>query len=108
VIEISPSATGGVTRLDLTGELDLTGAEPLAEAVEAALASGASELLLDLTGTTFIDSAGVGALLSAQRRTDASGAAFRLISPPGSEGRLVIDLAGLAKLLNLETEPDGR
>jgi len=105
VIEISPTTIGGVARLDLTGELDLTGTEPLDEAVEAALASGAPEIILDLTGTTFVDSAGVDELLAAQRRTSTQGAAFRLISPPGSEGRLVIDLAGLAKLLNLETEP---
>jgi anti-sigma B factor antagonist len=105
VIEIEPSTRDDVTRLALSGELDLTGSEPVDEAVDAALAAGSSEILLDLTGTTFIDSAGVGALLSAQRRTDKGGATFRLISPPGSEGRLVIDLAGLAKLLNLETEP---
>lgn len=107
MIEISPSTSDDVTRLALTGELDLTGAEPVEEAVEAALSSGSSEILLDLTATTFIDSAGVGALLSAQRRTDSGGARFRLISPPGSEGRLVIDLAGLAKLLNLETQEPG-
>lgn len=105
MIGISPSVSDAVTRLALSGELDLTGAQPVDEAVEAALTSGASEILLDLTQTTFIDSAGVGALLSAQRRTERSGAAFRLVSPPGSEGRLVIDLAGLATLLNLETEP---
>lgn len=105
MIEIEPSSSDEVTRLALTGELDLTGAEPVDDAVAEALAAGASEILLDLTGTTFIDSAGVGALLSAQRLTDRGGATFRLISPPGSEGRLVIDLAGLAKLLNLETDP---
>ena len=106
VIHISPSSSDDVTRLALAGELDLTGAQPVDEAVEAALETGASEILLDLTGTTFIASAGVSALLSAQRRTDRGGATFRLISPPGSEGRLIIDLAGLAKLLNLDTEPD--
>jgi len=106
VIDISPSSKGDATRLALIGELDLTGAEPVDEAVASALASGATEILLDLTATTFIDSAGVGALLSAQRRTDQGGARFRLISPRGSEGRLVIDLAGLAKLLNLETEEE--
>lgn len=106
VIEIQPSTSDQVTRLDLTGELDLAGTDSVEEAVEAALASGASEILLDLTGTTFIDSAGVNVLLSAQRRTNTGGATFRLISPRGSESRLLIDLAGLAKLLNLETEPE--
>jgi anti-anti-sigma factor len=106
VIEIAPSTEDGLTRLELTGELDLTGTEPVEQAVDAALAAGASEILLDLSGTTFIDSAGVGALLAAQRRTDRGGATFRLNSPRGSEGRLVIDLAGLAKLLNLEAEPE--
>jgi len=52
--------------LVLTGELDLASAPALEGMVAQACADGASELVLDLSRLTFIDSSGLKAILSAR------------------------------------------
>ena len=54
--------------LALSGELDPASAPTLDAAVDAALAEGASALVMDLGGLSFIDSAGLRSLLAAHRR----------------------------------------
>ena len=57
----------GVTRLDVAGELDLATAPALREAVAGLLAAGeALTLVLELSGVSFLDSSGLGALLQAR------------------------------------------
>ena len=47
------------------GEIDLSNAGQLLAAIESAMPSGAHELVLDLTGVSYLDSAGVALVLAA-------------------------------------------
>jgi len=94
-----------VTRLEVAGDLDNTAAEPLGDAIDAAFGSGARELVVDLNGTTFVDSTGLSHLLRARRRADEEQASLRILAPPGSEARVVIDLTGVGSLLGVEDPP---
>jgi anti-anti-sigma factor len=83
-----------------TGEIDLTNAEWLRDALLSALNAGASCLVVDLTATTFIDSAGVTALVRASRRASASDAVLRLAVTAPAVLR-VLNLVGIDQLISV-------
>ena len=82
------------------GEIDLTNAEWLRDALLSALNAGASALVVDLTATTFLDSAGVTALVRASRRASASDAVLRLAVTAPAVLR-VLNLVGLDQLISV-------
>jgi anti-anti-sigma factor len=82
------------------GEIDLTNAEGLRDALLSALNSGALGLVVDMTATTFIDSAGVTALVRASRRASATEATVRLAVTAAPVLR-VLNLVGIDQLLDV-------
>jgi anti-sigma B factor antagonist len=90
----------GTTRtLVAAGDLDLSVAARFGAAVTTALDSGAETVVLDLGDLGFIDSAGIHALLRANRRA-ANGGTARLIIRPGSDRvQRVFELCGVAAVL---------
>jgi anti-sigma B factor antagonist len=82
------------------GEVDLTNAEGLRDALLSALNSGALGLVVDMTATTFIDSAGVTALVRASRRASATEASVRLAVTATPVLR-VLNLVGIDQLLGV-------
>jgi anti-anti-sigma factor len=81
-------------------EIDLTNAEGLRDALLSALNSGALGLVVDMTATTFIDSAGVTALVRASRRAAASEATVRLAATSPAVLR-VLNLVGIDQLIEV-------
>jgi anti-sigma B factor antagonist len=80
------------------GEVDPDSAPALDEALDAALAQGATTpIVVDLSGVRFLDSAGIGALLRGRRHTLAAGRSFRIIGARD----LVADVLHLAGVWNL-------
>ena len=88
-------------RLALDGDVDLSSGQAVRDAVCEALDAGARDIQLDLSGVSFLDSTGLNALLNTARDVDRRGAKLSCKAPHGGEPRVVIDLAGVAKLLNL-------
>ena len=84
-------------------ELDLTIADGLRDALLGVLNEGALGLVVDMTATTFCDSAGISAITRAVRRASAHDATMRLavVSPAVLR---VLDLVGIDRLI--ETYPD--
>lgn len=66
VVKFQIEADEGVARCRLTGELDSFGAASLREAMAALSAFRA--VVVDMSGVTFIDSAGLGVIVSGVRR----------------------------------------
>ena len=89
-------------RLEVAGELHVATEGELRKAVGRALDEGAEQVVVDLARVTFIDSAGLAALLGLAQGAGARGAAFGVASPPGSEARLLIELSGTQRALGLE------
>ncbi|HWT94674.1 MAG TPA: STAS domain-containing protein [Solirubrobacteraceae bacterium] len=77
----SGSATAQV--VTCTGELDLAAADAAGTAFASAFDARPEEVLVDLTGLTFLDSTGVRLMLEAHRR--ATDAGVRLTILPGPE-----------------------
>ena len=92
--------SGRTTVVTAAGEIDLTNAESLREALLSALNAGALGLVVDMTATTFIDSAGVTALVRASRRARDSAATVRLAVAAPSILR-VLNLVGIDQLIKV-------
>jgi anti-sigma B factor antagonist len=84
-----------VTVLTVTGELDRDSMAVLGAAADAALAAGATRLVLDLGALTFCDSSGLRLFVELHKRT-----AVRLadVRPPVST---VIEAVNLERMLTL-------
>lgn len=70
--------SGQVAVVRMPEEVDATIADAMREALLSVLNQGASALVVDMTRTTFCDSAGVSAVLRARRRALASSAEVRI------------------------------
>ena len=78
----------------LAGALDIATAPDLWSAIDAAIASGHSEVLLDLTDLTFVDSTGLGVFVRAGKELRAAGGGLVLRSP----GDRVANLLSITRL----------
>ena len=73
-MRIERHVTADAVRLVLDGRLDAAWSEPVATALEEATRLGRPRVEVDMAGTTFISSVGIGVLLKAVARLRASGA----------------------------------
>jgi anti-sigma B factor antagonist len=100
LLTVSVEPAGALLMVRAEGELDIASARLLEEEVREAVDSGASTVVLDLSGLDFIDSTGVRALLSIAEHANRSGDGLRMLH--GSERvATVLELSGVAPLLPL-------
>jgi anti-sigma B factor antagonist len=92
--------SGRTAVVTAVGEVDITNAEGLRDALLSALNSGARGLVVDMTTTTFLDSAGVTALVRASRRASATEATVRLVVTAAPVLR-VLNLVGIDRLIHV-------
>jgi anti-anti-sigma factor len=92
--------SGRTAVVTAAGEIDLTNAEGLRDALLSALNAGALGLVVDMTGATFLDSAGVTAVVRASRRAAASEATVRLAVTAQTVLR-VLNLVGVDQLIEV-------
>jgi anti-sigma B factor antagonist len=97
---------GDAVVVRLPAEVDLTSADGLREALLAVLNQGARALIVDMTATTFCDSAAIHAITRAARRAAASGAEIRLAACAPTVLR-ILALLGIDRVLGVyPTVPD--
>jgi anti-anti-sigma factor len=84
----------GWVRVRVRGELALDSSATLERAVEAEL-MGDSNVLLDLSGIDFIDSAGLRAMTALVRAAKASGRKLRLSTDLPAHARRLMEIVGL-------------
>jgi len=94
---LDTTVTGSRAVIRLAGELDHVTAERLAEAYERTCHSTHARLVLDLADVTFVDSAGLRALIEIERRARARRVALETVPPP-EEVRAVFRLSGVEPL----------
>ncbi|MFE2129640.1 STAS domain-containing protein [Streptomyces amritsarensis] len=84
------------TVISLHGEVDEDDAPFLARALAQAAAGGPPRTVVDLSGTPFVDSSVLHALLDAQRAHAAAGALLVLASPLHTAVRRLFEVTGAA------------
>ena len=97
---------GDTAQLVVGGQLDLETAQALAHRAVALLDDGAAELVLDLSGVTFCDSAGISALFQVYDRADDLGVPFVLRNLNATVFR-VLDATGLSTIVAIDDTPPG-
>jgi anti-sigma B factor antagonist len=85
--------------VEMPAEIDVTNSEQVTGALNAALASGVTVVIADMTSTVFCDSSGVRTLLHAHLEAQAHNARFRLAMPPDSPVRRVLQLTGTLQVI---------
>src|SRR5262249_25791135 len=102
-MQITTEIVGGVLELRVQGRLDNEAADDLLAVVDDVLRKGHHTALLDLREVDYLSSAGIGALMRAQKRFQAIQGVFGIAksSPQVSE---ILQLTKLAKVLVCDPE----
>ena len=97
-MQISERETGSVTVLDLSGKITLgEGDTLLKDKLHSLLHQGKKKVLLNLADVNYVDSAGLGALVSAYTTVTREGGSLKLLNVT----RKLQDLLSITKLLTV-------
>ncbi len=101
-IRLEPMDDGWI-RVVVEGELALTSARELEQAVERELLER-RHVLLDLSGIDFIDSTGLRAMTTLVRAAKANGRQLRLSSELPAHARRLMEIVGLLPFVPIESD----
>jgi anti-sigma B factor antagonist len=88
----------GAAVLHARGRLDMVAAPQLRALVTDVVGKGARRLVVDLEGTTFLDSSGLGALIAGLKTARQAGGDLR-IAGAGEQVRMVLELTQMNTVL---------
>lgn len=95
-LEIRARKLGSIVILDLIGKITIgEGSNKLREEVNRLLESGAKEIILNFERATYLDSSGIGELISRHTTTKNQGGHLKLLKLP----RKIKDLLTVTRLL---------
>jgi anti-sigma B factor antagonist len=97
---------GSVCLVRITGEIDISNAGEVSASIEDAVPNGVPTLVVDLTHTTYLDSAGVKLLFQLADRFRTRRRELRLIVPREAPIRAVLELTDLPHVAALEDRLD--
>lgn len=89
---------GDVAVLALPAEVDVSSADQLRDELLALIQQGVTALIVDLSETTFCDSAALGALITAHSRAAETAAELRLVAAQPTVSR-VMTIVGVDRLI---------
>lgn len=99
-LEINTTTEKDVTTVAATGEVDVSCAAELRDAIHAAL-DEAKAVTIDLAEVPYIDSTGIGVLVGASHRAAEEGVALRVANPQRNVRR-VFDMLGVTDELGID------
>ena len=95
----------GVVAIALSGEVDLYTAPRLKEELVGAIEGGATNVVVDMTDTTFIDSTTLGVLVGGLRRLRPNGGELALVVTDRNI-RKIFEITGLDRVFSLHETPE--
>ena len=104
--ELELDDPGDVRVARLVGELDLSNATDIADALAAAAEEAVLGLVIDMTGLTHIDSAGVRLLFDLRRRLSVRRQTLALAVPADARIRDVLEMAAVHRTLPVAATVD--
>lgn len=90
-------AENGVTVVAPTGRLDVAGAPALKDAINEVVKNGPPRVVIDMEGVSFVDSTGLGSVISALKQIRGSQGELRLAAP-NQQVRVVLELTTLDRV----------
>lgn len=100
-LEITTTTVEGGTIVAATGEVDVSCAAELREAVNQAIDAGAAQVTVDLAEVPYIDSTGIGVLVGASHHAAETGSALKVVNPQRNVRR-VLDMLGVTAELGID------
>jgi anti-sigma B factor antagonist len=94
-MDIQVKREQSVTRVELSGSIDIEGSEALKKSLGQLIGEGAREVEIDFKGVSFIGSSGIGKLLLFYKNYTAQGGKIRIV-------HLNNDLLALFKAIRLD------
>jgi anti-anti-sigma factor len=99
VVVRAPSSPAEPHVLSISGELDVVSLPSVLERVPE-LVAGAVAVVVDLGEVSFLDSSGVRFLHRLAHTCDQAGTGVRVVAPPQSRARRVLDIVGMTLLVD--------
>lgn len=99
-LDISRSQVEGVDVVMVEGEVDLTNADGVHDAV---VATSAPTVVLDLTAVAYLDSSGIRAIDQASRHVAGEERTLLIVSPPETPADWTLRVAGFTREIVLES-----
>lgn len=84
--------------LDLLGRFDASAKQDVQQAIDEAMETGTSHLILNLEGVPIVDSAAIGLLAVNHKKFKEKGGRLSLVNPR-PEVRLILDMVAMPKLI---------
>ena len=100
-LSVNSSRAGSACRLAVVGEVDVSNASKLRDALDSALASKPSTIEVNLAEVPYIDSTGIGVLVGSAHRASEQKAGFEVVSPQRNVSR-VLTLLGVGDELHVK------
>lgn len=94
-----------VAVIEGTGRLNMLAAPLLRAAVSSAIAEGRVRVVVNLAHVDFMDSSGLGALISGLKSARQAGGDLR-IAAPNPQVSMVLQLSNLDRVLSVRSDPD--
>ncbi len=91
----------GVVIARLDGELDMSNAAEVSRAIALKVTNDVFGLVLDLTNTTFVDSAGIHTLFELRLQLKNRGHEMRLVMPPGAAIAEALRIVGIPRSIGV-------
>jgi anti-anti-sigma factor len=85
----------GVVVAGISGEIDLSNAAEITDALLGGVPNEALGLVIDLSGVSYLDSAGVRMLAELDHRLGWRAQVLRVVAPEAWRNRRVLEIAGL-------------
>ena len=89
-----------VVRVEVSGEVDVSCASELREALDTSLGEGARTIEVDISEMSYIDSTGIGVLVGFAHRAEEASARLFVLNPQRNVAR-VLALLGVDKQLGV-------
>jgi anti-anti-sigma factor len=103
--QIAIDPTEGGYLIVLSGELDISTASMLRHQLDEVTAGPITNIVLDISLLTFIDSTGLSLIVAEHKKLKAMGAALTVFSPTPMTRRL-FEISGLTSILSIDPSND--
>jgi anti-sigma B factor antagonist len=99
-LSITTTDEADARTIAVEGEVDVSCASELRDAIDAAIQDKVPSIDVDLAGVSYVDSTGIGVLVGAASRAAEAGLSFSVSRPQRNVSR-VLDLLGVGEELNV-------
>ena len=100
--EVDAWTSKGVQVVRISGEVDLTNAVEVREAISHVASVDEAVIVVDLTETAYLDSSGIAMLFRLAERLGQSRQELRIVVPPDSPLRAALELTDLPQTIPVQ------